>query len=82
MEKRIRKKDIAPEVIELGKCIESIIKSKNLKTRNVAFDADLDVENLRKYIKGRQEMKITTLLRIAKALSVNPCELLTKKEAL
>jgi transcriptional regulator with XRE-family HTH domain len=82
MEKRIRKKDIAPEVIELGKRIESIIKSKNLKTRYVAYDADLDVENLRKYIKGRQEMKITTLLRIAKALSVNPCELLTKKEAL
>jgi transcriptional regulator with XRE-family HTH domain len=82
MEKRTRKKDIAPEVIELGKRIESIIKSKNLKTRNVAFDADLDVENLRKYIKGRQEMKITTLLRIAKALNVEPSELLTKKEAL
>jgi len=42
----------------------------------VAYDADLDVENLRKYIKGRQEMKYTTFLRIAKALIVSPCELL------
>ena len=76
MEKRIRKTTMNPEVIELGKRIESIIKSKNLKTRYVAYDADLDVENLRKYIKGRQEMKYSTFLRIAKALGVSPCDLL------
>jgi hypothetical protein len=79
MEKRIRKTMMHPEVIALGKRIESIIKSKNLKTRYVAYDADLDVENLRKYIKGRQEMKYTTFLRIAKALSVSPCELLEEE---
>jgi hypothetical protein len=50
MGKRNRKTMMHPEVIAFGKRIESIIKSKNLKTRYVAYDADLYVENLRKYI--------------------------------
>ena len=70
MEKRIRKSTINPEIISLGKRIEEIIKSKGLKTREVAHDADLDVENLRKYIKGKQEMKVSTMLKITKALGV------------
>lgn len=41
-----------------------------MKQRDVAHDAGLDVENLRKYIKGKQEMKVSTMLRIAKALEV------------
>ena len=51
MEKRRRKSEISPEVIALGERIGSIIKEKNLKTREVAHEADMDVENLRKYIK-------------------------------
>ncbi len=57
--------------INLGTRIKEIIVIKKLKLRNVAHDADLDVENLRKYIKGTQEMKISTLIRIVKALDVN-----------
>ncbi|WP_396148449.1 hypothetical protein [Flavobacterium sp.] len=53
MEKRVRKTPINSEIISLGKRIEEIIKLKGLKTREVAHDADLDVENLRKYIKGK-----------------------------
>lgn len=75
MKKRIRKTKISDEVIELGKKIEFIIKDKNLKTREVAHDADMDVENLRKYIKGRQEMQTSTMLKIAKALNVSIEEL-------
>jgi transcriptional regulator with XRE-family HTH domain len=75
MEKRIRKSEMSPEIILLGKRIEEIIKEKGLKTREVAHDADMDVENLRKYIKGKQEMKITTMLKIAKSLSVTVEEL-------
>jgi predicted transcriptional regulator len=63
-----RKSNMPEEIIELGKRIQQIIDDKGLKTREVAHDADLDVENLRKYIKGRQEMKVSTLLKIAKAL--------------
>jgi transcriptional regulator with XRE-family HTH domain len=70
MEKRIRKSPLNPDIITLGKRIEEIIKTKELKTREVAHDADLDVENLRKYIKGKQEMKVSTMLKIAKSLGV------------
>ena len=75
MEKRVRKNDLSADVISLGKRIEEIIKEKGLKTREVAHDADLDVENLRKYIKGKQEMKVTTMLKITKSLGVSPNEL-------
>lgn len=76
MEKRVRKSEISPEIKLLGKRIREIIKEKNLKTREVAHDSDLDVENLRKYINGRQEMKITTMLKIVKTLGVTPNDLL------
>ncbi len=75
MEKRIRKTPLNPEIVCLGMRIEEIIKIKGLKTREVAHDADLDVENLRKYIKGKQEMKVSTMLKIVKALDVNVYDL-------
>ncbi len=75
MEKRVRKNDLSADVISLGKRIEEIIKQKGLKTREVAHDADLDVENLRKYIKGKQEMKISTMLKIVKSLGVSVSDL-------
>ncbi|PKB14993.1 helix-turn-helix domain-containing protein [Flavobacterium sp. 5] len=75
MEKRVRKSIISQEIILLGQRIEEIIKEKDLKTREVAHDANLDVENLRKYIKGKQEMKVGTMLKIAKSLNVSIEEL-------
>lgn len=75
MEKRVRKTALSLEIISLGKRIEELIKSKGLKTREVAHDAELDVENLRKYIKGKQEMKVSTMLKIVKSLDVSPNEL-------
>jgi transcriptional regulator with XRE-family HTH domain len=75
MEKRVRKTEISQDILLLGKRIAEIIKEKELKTREVAHDADMDVENLRKYIKGKQEMKITTMLKISKSLGVTVTEL-------
>ena len=75
MEKRVRKNDLSADVISLGKRIEEIIKEKGLKTREVAHEAELDVENLRKYIKGKQEMKVSTMLKIIKSLNVSPNDL-------
>jgi transcriptional regulator with XRE-family HTH domain len=75
MEKRVRKSEMSQDIILLGKRIEEIIKEKGFKTREVAHDADMDVENLRKYIKGKQEMKITTMLKIARSLNVTVEEL-------
>jgi len=78
MEKRVRKKEMPKEVIRLGKRIEKIIKDKGLKQRDVAYDAGLDVENLRKYIKGTQEMKVSTMLKIINALDVEVQDLFKK----
>jgi transcriptional regulator with XRE-family HTH domain len=75
MEKRIRKSEMSQEILLLGKRIQEIIKEKGLKTREVAHDADMDVENLRKYINGKQEMKISTMLKITKSLKVRVDEL-------
>jgi predicted transcriptional regulator len=72
-----RKKNMPSIVFDVGKRIKKIIIEKNLKLRHVAYDADLDVANLRKYIKGTQEMKISTLMRIVKALEVNVEDLLS-----
>lgn len=84
MEKRIRKKEIPPVVVKLGIKLKDIIEVKKLKQREVAHDAGMDVENLRKYMKGNQEMKISTLIRISEALGMTASELLeglqTKKE--
>ena len=76
MEKRVRKSEMKQEIFLLGNRIEKIIKEKGLKTRDVAHDADMDVENLRKYIKGKQEMKVGTMLKIAFALNVEATELI------
>lgn len=73
--KRIRKSEISEDVVLLGLRIKKLITDKGLKTREVAHDADMDVENLRKYINGKQEMKVGTMLKIAKALNIKIAEL-------
>ncbi|WP_277017311.1 helix-turn-helix domain-containing protein [Flavobacterium lindanitolerans] len=82
--KRVRKNELPDVVMELGVKIKAIIEDKGLKQREVAHDAGMDVENLRKYIRGGQEMKISTVFRISEALGITASELLnglqTKKE--
>lgn len=74
--KRIRKNDVPEVVVELGTKIKGIIEDKNLKQREVAHDAGMDVENLRKYMKGLQEMKVSTLIKVSEALGMSASELL------
>ena len=64
------------ETIQLGERIKDLIEKKGLKVMHVAHDANLDSTNLRKYIRGTQDMRYTTLLRIASALGVTASELL------
>lgn len=66
----MRKTDIPESVKVVGENIKQIIKDKNLKVRIVAHDSDLDIENFRKYIAGKQVMGIDKIVRIAKALNV------------
>jgi transcriptional regulator with XRE-family HTH domain len=66
----MRKSDIPDSVKIVGANIKTIIKEKNFKVRHVAHDADLDIENFRKYMAGTQIMGIDKLARITKALNV------------
>ena len=65
------KKEVSELVLKIGERLQKTISEKGLKQKNVAHDANLDVENLRKYLKGRQEMRISTLLRIVEALEIS-----------
>ncbi|MGH2666752.1 helix-turn-helix domain-containing protein [Flavobacterium sp.] len=65
-----RKSDIPESVKIIGANIKAIIKEKKLKVRHVAHDADLDIENFRKYMAGTQIMGVDKLARITKALNV------------
>jgi transcriptional regulator with XRE-family HTH domain len=70
-----------PEIVaQIGNRLTVIIKEKGLKQRNVAHDSGLDVENLKKYLKGRQEMKISTMLKILNALDISITELFENLE--
>ena len=74
--KRERKSEIPEIVKDLGIKIKDIIEEKKFKRREVAHDAEMDVESLRKYIKGSQEMKVSTMFKIAQALKIHPSELI------
>lgn len=70
-----KKKEYHTIVEILGKRIKNVIKTASLVQKNVAHDADMDVENLRKYMRGDQEMKISTLIRITSGLKITVSEL-------
>lgn len=72
---KTRKNAIPQSVKIIGINIKTIIKEKKLKVRHVAHDADLDIENFRKYMAGTQIMGIDKLARITKALNVEVSEL-------
>ena len=67
----VRKKEIPASVKIIGQNIKNIITEKELKIRHVAHDADMDIEALRRYIKGQQVMGVDKVVSIAKALSVD-----------
>ena len=77
--KSARKSEMPKVVLDLGKKMEAIMKQKGLKQRDVAYEAEMDVENLRKYLKGKQEMKVSTMCKIAFALDVEVGDLFRKK---
>lgn len=76
MDKRTRKREVPQFCIELGKHLRKLRKEKNVSIEEIAFKADIDAQNLRKYELGKQEMKISMLKRIADAFSIHPSELL------
>lgn len=76
MTKRERKNEVSQFCIELGKHLRTLRKGRGLSIEEIAFKAEIDAQNLRKYELGRQEMKISMLKRIATAFDLTTSELL------
>jgi len=77
MPERKRKKEIPAFCIELGKHIRNLRIKNNLSIEEIAFKAEIDAQNLRKYELGKQEMKISMMKRIADAFGISTPELLS-----
>lgn len=77
MPKRERKIEIPEFAIMLGKHIRSLRKKSNLSIEEIAFKANIDAQNLRKYELGKQEMKVSMLKRIADAFGITASELIS-----
>lgn len=67
-----------PEIVfVLGKHIRALRTEKNISIEEIAFKANIDAQNLRKYELGKQEMKIGMLKRVAEAFGMTMSELLS-----
>ena len=75
MAKTEQNKNIPDYAIELGQHLRKLRKIRGMSIEEVAFKAELDAQNLRKYELGRQEMKISMLKRIANAFGMSVSEL-------
>ena len=80
MKKRVRKNPIPEDIIKLGERIQTLMKKSGMKPVDLAAAAGIETQNLRKYLHGKQEMKVTTLIKVAIALEVQPSALLPKIE--
>ena len=72
---RVRKSEIPEYARLLGVRIREIRERNNISIEEVAYRAELDAQNLRKYELGKQEMKVSMLKRIAEALNLTVSEL-------
>lgn len=78
MPKRIRKTPIPEEVLKFGKRIKDLRLERNLSQMDVGAALNIDRENVRKYEKGLQEPKLSTVIKFAKIFDVSFDELLNE----
>jgi transcriptional regulator with XRE-family HTH domain len=69
-------------ITEFGLRLKNIRKSKKLSLRGFAAIADMDFAQIDKMEKGETNPTLTTLLRLAEALQVDPAELIKGLSAL
>ena len=60
----------------IGKHLANMRRERNLSQEQLAFDADIDLSTLSKIERGVLNISIFNLYKIAKALKVNPKDLL------
>ena len=77
MPKRTRKTPIHPSVIKFGKRIKKLRLERKMSQMDVGAALNIDRENVRKYEKGLQEPKLSTVIKFAEVFKVSFDELLT-----
>ena len=73
---RTRKTPIPLEVVKFGKRIKMLRLERKLSQMDVGAALNIDRENIRKYEKGLQEPKLTTVLKFAEVFKVSFDDLL------
>ena len=73
---RARKTPVPEEVIKFGKRIKELRLQRKMSQMDVGAAMNIDRENVRKYEKGLQEPKLSTVLRFAEVFKVSYDELL------
>jgi transcriptional regulator with XRE-family HTH domain len=73
---RIRKTPIPKEVIKFGMRIKELRLKRKMSQMDVGAAMNIDRENVRKYEKGLQEPKLSTVMKFAQVFGVTYDELL------
>lgn len=73
---RTRKNPIPIEVVEFGKRIKELRLERKLSQMDVGAALNIDRENVRKYEKGLQEPKLSTVIKFARIFEVSFDDLL------
>jgi len=70
-------KDTSSETLLLfGRNLEKIKKAKKLSYRKIAANCNIEHSDIKRYVDGKINPTLLSLLDLAKGLDVNPCELL------
>jgi transcriptional regulator with XRE-family HTH domain len=64
------------QLIQFGKHLKSLRLSKKLSFRKMALLCNLDYADIKRFESGRVNITLLTILQLAKALNVEPDELL------
>jgi transcriptional regulator with XRE-family HTH domain len=73
---RLRKKPIPQEVINFGIRIKELRLARAMSQMDVGAALNIDKENIRKYEKGLQEPKLSTIVKFAQVFEVSLDELI------
>lgn len=65
---------------QFGENLKKIRNERNLSVRALADLADMDYTNISNIENGQSNPSMTTVIFLAEALQIDPCELLTKKK--
>jgi transcriptional regulator with XRE-family HTH domain len=66
---------------EFGERLKKVRLEKQLSTRGLADRADMDFGNINEIENGKINPSLTTIILLAEALEVDPCELLFRKKS-